>query len=34
MNIHVIDLAYPGVLPVLNERAVEFGMKACDGAQL
>jgi aspartyl-tRNA(Asn)/glutamyl-tRNA(Gln) amidotransferase subunit B len=28
MNIHVIDLAYPGVLPVLNERVVEFGMKA------
>ncbi|MFJ7936535.1 Asp-tRNA(Asn)/Glu-tRNA(Gln) amidotransferase subunit GatB [Sporosarcina sp. NPDC096371] len=28
MNIHVTDLAYPGVLPTLNERAVEFGMKA------
>ncbi len=28
MNIHVIDLAYPGVLPTLNERAIEFGMKA------
>ena len=28
MNIHVTDLAYPGVLPVMNERAVDFGMKA------
>ena len=28
MNIHVTDLAYPGVLPTLNERAIEFGMKA------
>ncbi|SEJ70535.1 aspartyl/glutamyl-tRNA(Asn/Gln) amidotransferase subunit B [Bhargavaea ginsengi] len=28
MNTHVIDLGYPGVLPVLNKRAVEFGMKA------
>ncbi|KAA0942077.1 Asp-tRNA(Asn)/Glu-tRNA(Gln) amidotransferase subunit GatB [Sporosarcina sp. ANT_H38] len=28
MNIHVIDLAYPGVLPVMNELAVDFGMKA------
>lgn len=27
-NTTVIDLAYPGVLPVLNKRAVEFGMKA------
>ena len=24
----MIDLAYPGVLPVLNKRAVDFGMKA------
>lgn len=24
----VIELGYPGVLPVLNEKAVEFGMKA------
>ena len=28
MNIHVTDLAYPGTLPVLNKRAVDFGMKA------
>ncbi|WP_342514370.1 Asp-tRNA(Asn)/Glu-tRNA(Gln) amidotransferase subunit GatB [Sporosarcina sp. FSL K6-1522] len=28
MNIHVTDIAYPGVLPTLNKRAVEFGMKA------
>ena len=28
MNIHVTDLAYPGVLPTLNERAIEYGMKA------
>ena len=28
VNIHVTDLAYPGVLPVLNERVVDFGMKA------
>ncbi len=27
-NVTVIDLAYPGVLPVLNKRAVEFAMKA------
>ena len=27
-NTNVIDLGYPGVLPVLNKRAVEFGMKA------
>ena len=27
-NIHVIDLAYPGVLPVLNKSVVDFGMKA------
>ncbi|WP_062106186.1 Asp-tRNA(Asn)/Glu-tRNA(Gln) amidotransferase subunit GatB [Bacillus niameyensis] len=27
-NTSVIDLGYPGVLPVLNKRAVEFGMKA------
>ncbi|MEK3889757.1 Asp-tRNA(Asn)/Glu-tRNA(Gln) amidotransferase subunit GatB [Bacillus sp. FSL K6-3431] len=27
-NTTVIDLAYPGVLPVLNKAAVEFGMKA------
>lgn len=27
-NIHVVDLAYPGVLPTLNKRAVEYGMKA------
>ncbi|MBS4209571.1 Asp-tRNA(Asn)/Glu-tRNA(Gln) amidotransferase subunit GatB [Bacillus sp. FJAT-50079] len=27
-NTTVIDLAYPGVLPVLNKRAVEYGMKA------
>jgi len=27
-NINVIDLGYPGVLPVVNKRAVEFGMKA------
>src|SRR5699024_5384555 len=28
MNIHVTDLAYPGVLPVLNKSVVDFGMKA------
>ena len=27
-NIHVTDLAYPGVLPVLNKGVVDFGMKA------
>ncbi|KQL56436.1 MULTISPECIES: Asp-tRNA(Asn)/Glu-tRNA(Gln) amidotransferase subunit GatB [Bacillaceae] len=27
-NTSVIDLGYPGVLPVLNERAVDFAMKA------
>lgn len=27
-NTNVIDLGYPGVLPVLNKRAVEFAMKA------
>ncbi|GLY12264.1 Asp-tRNA(Asn)/Glu-tRNA(Gln) amidotransferase subunit GatB [Bacillus badius] len=27
-NTTVIDLAYPGVLPVLNKQAVEFAMKA------
>lgn len=27
-NIHLTDLAYPGVLPVLNKDVVEFGMKA------
>ncbi len=27
-NTNVIDLGYPGVLPVVNERAIEFGMKA------
>ncbi|THG90623.1 aspartyl/glutamyl-tRNA amidotransferase subunit B [Alkalihalobacillus alcalophilus ATCC 27647 = CGMCC 1.3604] len=27
-NTSVIDLGYPGVLPVLNAKAVEFGMKA------
>ncbi|GIN58458.1 Asp-tRNA(Asn)/Glu-tRNA(Gln) amidotransferase subunit GatB [Lederbergia ruris] len=27
-NTSVIDLGYPGVLPVLNKRAVEYGMKA------
>ncbi|KKB40031.1 Asp-tRNA(Asn)/Glu-tRNA(Gln) amidotransferase subunit GatB [Bacillus thermotolerans] len=27
-NTTVIDLGYPGVLPVLNKRAVEFAMKA------
>lgn len=27
-NIHVVDIAYPGVLPTLNKKAVEFGMKA------
>lgn len=28
VNIHVTDLAYPGVLPVLNQRVVDYGMKA------
>lgn len=27
-NISVVDLAYPGTLPVLNKRAVEFAMRA------
>jgi len=27
-NTSVIDLGYPGVLPVLNRKAVDFGMKA------
>ncbi|GEL67541.1 Asp-tRNA(Asn)/Glu-tRNA(Gln) amidotransferase subunit GatB [Marinilactibacillus psychrotolerans] len=27
-NTNVIDWGYPGVLPVVNERAIEFGMKA------
>jgi len=27
-NVTVIDLGYPGVLPVLNKKVVEFGMKA------
>uniref|UniRef100_UPI0035A08FE5 Asp-tRNA(Asn)/Glu-tRNA(Gln) amidotransferase subunit GatB n=1 Tax=Jeotgalibaca porci TaxID=1868793 RepID=UPI0035A08FE5 len=27
-NTNVIDWGYPGVLPVMNEKAVEFGMKA------
>ncbi|WP_400245304.1 Asp-tRNA(Asn)/Glu-tRNA(Gln) amidotransferase subunit GatB [Niallia sp. JL1B1071] len=27
-NTTVVDLGYPGVLPVLNKKAVEFGMKA------
>ncbi|WP_335869429.1 Asp-tRNA(Asn)/Glu-tRNA(Gln) amidotransferase subunit GatB [Bacillus sp. 2205SS5-2] len=27
-NTNVIDLGYPGVLPVINKTAVEFGMKA------
>ncbi|MBB4825532.1 aspartyl-tRNA(Asn)/glutamyl-tRNA(Gln) amidotransferase subunit B [Sporosarcina luteola] len=28
MNIHVTDLAYPGTLPTMNKRAIDFGMKA------
>ncbi|MDZ5473609.1 Asp-tRNA(Asn)/Glu-tRNA(Gln) amidotransferase subunit GatB [Bacillus sp. 31A1R] len=28
-NTSVIDLGYPGVLPVLNKKVVEYGMKAC-----
>ena len=27
-NTSVIDLGYPGVLPVLNKKAVEYAMKA------
>ncbi|WP_430536245.1 Asp-tRNA(Asn)/Glu-tRNA(Gln) amidotransferase subunit GatB [Listeria rocourtiae] len=27
-NTHVVDLGMPGVLPVLNKKAVEYGMKA------
>lgn len=27
-NTNVIDWGYPGVLPVMNEKAIEFGMKA------
>ena len=38
-NIHVVDIAYPGVLPTLNKKAVEYGMKAsmalnCDVAPI
>ncbi|MCM3602813.1 Asp-tRNA(Asn)/Glu-tRNA(Gln) amidotransferase subunit GatB [Robertmurraya korlensis] len=28
-NTTVIDLGYPGVLPVLNKKVVDYGMKAC-----
>ena len=28
-NTSVIELGYPGVLPVLNKKVVDFGMKAC-----
>ncbi|WP_075979880.1 Asp-tRNA(Asn)/Glu-tRNA(Gln) amidotransferase subunit GatB [Bacillus massilinigeriensis] len=28
-NTSVIDLGYPGVLPVLNKKVVDYGMKAC-----
>ncbi|CAM3996612.1 Asp-tRNA(Asn)/Glu-tRNA(Gln) amidotransferase subunit GatB [Mesobacillus zeae] len=28
-NTSVIDLGYPGVLPVVNEKAVDYAMKAC-----
>ena len=28
MNIHITDLAYPGVMPTMNTRAIDFGMKA------
>lgn len=28
MNTSVVDLGYPGVLPVLNRKAVDYGMKA------
>ncbi len=39
MNIHIHDLAYPGSLPTLNKRAIDFGMKAsmalnCDVAKV
>ena len=27
-NTNVIDLAYPGVLPVVNRRAVDWAMRA------
>ncbi len=27
-NTTVVDLGYPGVLPVINKKAVDFGMKA------
>lgn len=27
-NIHITDIAYPGVMPMLNKRAIEYGMKA------
>ena len=27
-NTHVVDLGYPGVLPVLNKKVVDYGMKA------
>lgn len=28
MNIHLTDMAYPGVMPILNKQVVEYGMKA------
>ena len=30
-NTNVIDLAYPGVLPVVNRRAVDWAMRAFNG---
>src|SRR5699024_1253166 len=27
-NTSIVDLAYPGVLPVINKQAIEYGMKA------
>ena len=38
-NTSVIDLGYPGVLPVLNKKVVDYGMKAamalnCEVAQI
>ncbi len=28
-NTTVVELGYPGVLPVLNKKVVDFAMKAC-----
>ncbi|WRN53039.1 hypothetical protein UM764_11815 [Staphylococcus aureus] len=33
-NTNVIDLAYPGVLPVVNKRAVRLGNACCNGTNM